>query len=56
MSRHPSQTIYLPLQGSESETKRTVKSRNENEESSWQQSDQEKERISADVVETVGGE
>ncbi|KAF3833995.1 hypothetical protein F7725_025199 [Dissostichus mawsoni] len=40
--------------GSESETKRTVKSRNESEESSWQQSDQGKERISADVVETVG--
>ncbi|XP_010792217.1 histone-lysine N-methyltransferase EHMT2 isoform X1 [Notothenia coriiceps] len=47
-------SVNMSDHGSESETKRTVKSRNESEESSWQQSDQEKERISADVVETVG--
>lgn len=44
------------LQNSESETQRAVQSRNESEESSWPQSDQEKERNNADVVETAGGE
>ncbi|KAK2830574.1 hypothetical protein Q5P01_018505 [Channa striata] len=39
---------------SESETQRTIQSRNEDEESSWLQSDQDKEKNTADVVETVG--
>lgn len=45
-----------PLQSSESETQRSAQIRNGSEESSWPQSDQEKERNAADVVETVGGE
>lgn len=39
---------------SESETRRLVQSRHGSEESSWLPSDQEKERNTADVVETVG--
>uniref|UniRef100_A0A4W6EPB2 Euchromatic histone-lysine N-methyltransferase 2 n=1 Tax=Lates calcarifer TaxID=8187 RepID=A0A4W6EPB2_LATCA len=39
---------------SESETQRAAQSRRESEESSWTQSDQDKERNTADVVETVG--
>lgn len=44
------------LQRSESETQRAVQSRNKSEEFPWPQSDQDKERNAADVVETVGGE
>uniref|UniRef100_A0A8C9ZDY8 Euchromatic histone-lysine N-methyltransferase 2 n=1 Tax=Sander lucioperca TaxID=283035 RepID=A0A8C9ZDY8_SANLU len=42
--------------GSESETKRAVQSRNESEKSLWQQTDPDKERNTADVVEIVGEE
>ncbi|XP_067352819.1 histone-lysine N-methyltransferase EHMT2 isoform X3 [Channa argus] len=40
---------------SESETQKTIQGRNEEEESSWLQSDHDKEKNSEDIVETVGG-
>ncbi|KAF3707268.1 Histone-lysine N-methyltransferase EHMT2 [Channa argus] len=39
---------------SESETQKTIQGRNEEEESSWLQSDHDKEKNSEDIVETVG--
>ncbi|TKS88396.1 Histone-lysine N-methyltransferase EHMT2 [Collichthys lucidus] len=48
-------SVNMSDHSSESETQRAGQSRNESEESSWPQSDQDKERNTADVVETVGG-
>ncbi|XP_076610020.1 histone-lysine N-methyltransferase EHMT2 isoform X3 [Chaetodon auriga] len=47
-------SVNMSEHGSESETQRAAQSRNGSEESSWPQSDQDKERNAADVVETVG--
>ncbi|XP_019119876.1 histone-lysine N-methyltransferase EHMT2 isoform X7 [Larimichthys crocea] len=47
-------SVNMSDHSSESETQRAGQSRNESEESSWPQSDQDKERNTADVVETVG--
>ncbi|XP_039978265.1 histone-lysine N-methyltransferase EHMT2 isoform X3 [Xiphias gladius] len=47
-------SVNISDHSSESETQRAVQSRSESEESSWPQSDQDKERSTADVVETVG--
>ncbi|XP_023265917.1 histone-lysine N-methyltransferase EHMT2-like [Seriola lalandi dorsalis] len=47
-------SLNMSDHSSESETQRTAQSRNESEESSWPPSDQEKERNTADVVETLG--
>ncbi|TMS18641.1 Histone-lysine N-methyltransferase EHMT2 [Larimichthys crocea] len=47
-------SVNMSDHSSESETQRAGQSRNESEESSWPQSDQDKDRNTADVVETVG--
>ncbi|XP_044026576.1 histone-lysine N-methyltransferase EHMT2 isoform X3 [Siniperca chuatsi] len=46
-------SVNMSDHSSESETPRAIQSRNESEESSWPQSDQDKDRNTADVVETV---
>ncbi|XP_034747151.1 histone-lysine N-methyltransferase EHMT2 isoform X3 [Etheostoma cragini] len=47
-------SVNMSDHGSESETKRAVQSRNESEKFLWQETDPDKERNTADVVEIVG--
>ncbi|XP_070841233.1 histone-lysine N-methyltransferase EHMT2 isoform X4 [Chaetodon trifascialis] len=47
-------SVNMSEHSSESETQRAAQSRNGSEDSSWPQSDQDKERNAADVVETGG--
>uniref|UniRef100_A0A665VCH8 Euchromatic histone-lysine N-methyltransferase 2 n=2 Tax=Echeneis naucrates TaxID=173247 RepID=A0A665VCH8_ECHNA len=51
--QNSSPSMQDPEKSPESETRKSTQSRNESKESSWQ-SDQDKDRNSADVVETVG--